>query len=119
MIYLHRQFVHPLCTLCYAYDINNARVCVCTAAPLAAEPARLPGAVHGGEVSCVPTGGQDPRAGDQAGVREDADQTAGGEEEQPTLTSGGVGEQECPRGRFCCRSPVERTGSTQGLSSLS
>lgn len=79
--------------MCFVY------VCVCAraAAPLAAEPAGLPGAVHGGEVSRVPTGGQDPRAGDQAGVREDADQTAGGEKEQPTLSlAGGRGSRGVP-----------------------
>lgn len=113
-------------------------VCVCarTAAPLATEPAGLPGAVHGGEVSGVPTGGQDSRAGDQAGVREDADQTAGGEKEQPMLLGtegqgagsgrrrwvevvvgrggdgGGRGRESCPLGRVCCLAPAEKTGST-------
>lgn len=46
-------------------------VCMCVSpppAPLAAEPAGVPGTVHGGKVSCVPSGGKDPRAGDQAGV---------------------------------------------------
>lgn len=46
-----------------------ARVCVSPPpAPLAAEPAGVPGTVHGGKVSRVPSGGKDPRAGDQAGV---------------------------------------------------
>lgn len=54
-------------------------VCVPSADSFASEPARVPRAVYGGEVSCVPSGGQDPRAGDQAGVREDTDQTLGGE----------------------------------------
>lgn len=43
-------------------------VCVPPPASFAAEPARVPRTVHGGKVSCVPSGGQDPRAGDQAGV---------------------------------------------------
>ncbi len=54
-------------------------VCVSPPAPFAAEPARVPGTVHGGKVSCLQTGGQDPRAGDQVGVREDTDQTLRGE----------------------------------------
>lgn len=48
------------------------------AAARSAEPAGVPGAIHGGQVAGEPAGGQDPRAGDQAGVREDASQAPGG-----------------------------------------
>lgn len=50
------------CVFMYMY------VCVSPTAPFAAEPARVPRTVHGGEVSRVSSGGQDPRAGDQVGV---------------------------------------------------
>lgn len=43
-------------------------MCVPPQAPLTAEPARVPGTVHGGKVSCVPPGGQDQGGRDQAGV---------------------------------------------------
>lgn len=45
-------------------------LCVCFPPPVAvpAEPAGVPGAVHGGEVSGQQAGGQDPRDGDQDGV---------------------------------------------------
>lgn len=48
-------------------------------APVCAEPAGVPGAVNGGEVSGQQAGSQDSRAGDQAGVRAHPDQTPGGE----------------------------------------
>lgn len=59
--------------------VKSHPVCVCLAAHGPAESARVPRAVHGGQVSGQPAGGQDPRAGDQAGVREDTGQTLGGE----------------------------------------
>jgi len=58
--------------------VNSHSVCVCLAAHIPAESARVPRAVHGGQVSGQPAGGQDPWARDQAGVREDTGQALGG-----------------------------------------
>lgn len=48
-------------------------------APVCTEPAGVPGAVNGGEVSGQQAGSQDSWAGDQAGVWAHPAQTPGGE----------------------------------------